>query len=178
MRANIEGFLALIAGIPERVLGALRGAGSWLVGIGKDLIQGLISGAQSVLSNLGKFFLDVVPAWIREPFKQALGIHSPSTGFAGYAINLGEGLLVGADQIQPQVTARMGSLVEVPNVRANIDGAVADARDTGAAARLPETLVIVDADGQLIGRMRVEADRRILRADEVSEMVLRGGTLR
>lgn len=68
-----------------------------LFAAGKQLIDGLINGAGSMLKNLGKFFLDLVPGWIKGPFKLALGIKSPSKVFAGYGEYIAEGL---ADGIQ------------------------------------------------------------------------------
>lgn len=47
-----------------------------------------------------------------------------------------------------------------------------------AAASGPTTLVIVDADRQLIGRMQVEADGRIARADQTTDQTIRGGVIR
>lgn len=63
--------------------------------IGKQMIDGLIKGAGSMLKNMGKFFLDLVPKWIQKPFKLALGIKSPSKIFAGYGENITEGLVNG-----------------------------------------------------------------------------------
>ena len=63
--------------------------------IGKDMINGLLKGAGSLLKNIGKFFLDLVPKWIQTPFKLALGIKSPSKVFAGYGENITEGLTNG-----------------------------------------------------------------------------------
>jgi phage-related minor tail protein len=65
--------------------------------IGKDMINGLLKGAGSLLKNIGKFFLDLVPKWIQGPFKLALGIKSPSKVFAGYGENITEGLANGID---------------------------------------------------------------------------------
>jgi len=63
--------------------------------IGRDMINGLLNGAGSLLRNIGKFFLDLVPKWIQGPFKLALGIKSPSKVFAGYGEDITEGLTNG-----------------------------------------------------------------------------------
>ena len=91
--ANAIGF---VQELPGKVMDALKNAGSWLVQTGKDMIQGLIDGAGSLLANIGNFFLDKLPWWIKEPFKKALGISSPSKVFHGYGQNIGEGLVNGA----------------------------------------------------------------------------------
>lgn len=89
---NVVGF---VAGIGGRILGALGSFGSLLYNSGRDMINGLINGAKSLLGNIGKFFLDVVPGWIRDPFAKALGIHSPSRVFADYGKNIVQGLTNG-----------------------------------------------------------------------------------
>lgn len=58
-------------------------------------------GAGSLLRNLGSSFLDLVPSFIREPFKQALGIRSPSRVFKGFGVNVIEGLAIGLEQLRP-----------------------------------------------------------------------------
>lgn len=82
--------------LPGKILGVLKGAATWLVDVGKDMIQGLLDGAGSLLSKIGEFFLDKLPGWIVWPFKKALGIASPSKVFYGFGVNIGEGLVNGA----------------------------------------------------------------------------------
>ena len=84
-----------VGGIGGKILGALGSFGSLLYNSGRDMINGLINGAKSLLGNIGKFFLDVVPGWIRDPFAKALGIHSPSRVFADYGKNIVQGLTDG-----------------------------------------------------------------------------------
>lgn len=84
-----------VGGIGGKILGALGSFGSLLYNSGRDMINGLINGAKSLLGNIGKFFLDVVPGWIRDPFAKALGIHSPSRVFADYGKNIVQGLTNG-----------------------------------------------------------------------------------
>jgi tape measure domain-containing protein len=84
----VTGFLG---GVGSKIMGIFSGAGSWLFNTGKDIINGLINGASSLLSKIGEMFLNIIPGWIKDPFKKALGIHSPSTVFAGYAHNTIDG---------------------------------------------------------------------------------------
>lgn len=83
--------------LPGKILNAVGNFGGTLVQSGKDLIQGLIDGAGSLLSKIGELFLNKVPGWIKGPFKKALGIASPSKVFKGYGKNLIEGLIKGVD---------------------------------------------------------------------------------
>lgn len=89
--------LDLVGSIPSKVKGFFSDAGSWLVSAGRNIIDGLINGAGQLLPKIGQFFLDKLPGFIREPFKQALGIRSPSRVFAGFGRNIMEGVNVGVD---------------------------------------------------------------------------------
>lgn len=93
--------------LPGRILGALGNLGGLLYNAGRDLIQGLLNGAGSLLANIGKFFVDKLPGFIKEPFKAALGIHSPSRVFFGYGDDTAQGYL---DGIASQRSAIMNSM--------------------------------------------------------------------
>lgn len=81
--------------IPNKVGQVFAGAGRWLYDAGRNIIDGLINGAGSLLSNIGNFFLNLVPDWIKGPFKAALGIASPSRVFYGYGDNTVQGYIDG-----------------------------------------------------------------------------------
>lgn len=92
-------------GIKDKVFGALGDAGKMLWDWGVNLIQGLLDGAGSLLGKIGDFFLDKIPGWIKEPFKKAMGINSPSKVFMEYGGYLGEGLIAGTEAMTDQVQA-------------------------------------------------------------------------
>lgn len=106
----IGGLVSFFGGLPGRVMGAIGGFGSLLYNSGRDLINGLINGAGSLLNNIGRFFLDKVPDFIKEPFKKALGIHSPSKVFAGFGVNTVQGLVNGITGSRGLISSAMGSL--------------------------------------------------------------------
>ncbi|MBT2594730.1 phage tail tape measure protein [Arthrobacter sp. ISL-72] len=106
--------LGVLGGLGSQIMGILSGAGNWLYGIGRNIVEGLISGVQSLAGTIGNAFLSMVPGWIVGPFKQALGIASPSKVFAGFGENIGEGVLVGVGRTQSRIDDRMASLVTVP----------------------------------------------------------------
>lgn len=83
--------------LPGRILSALKGAGRALFSVGRDLVQGLLDGAGSLLRNVGNFFVDMLPGWIQGPFKRALGISSPSKVFAGFGRDIIDGLVQGLE---------------------------------------------------------------------------------
>lgn len=92
------------------IIDSFAEVGKGMFNIGKDLIQGLIDGAGSLLSKLGEFFLDKVPGFIKEPFKKALGISSPSKVFMEYGKNITDGLIAGVKKYQPDVDAAVNGL--------------------------------------------------------------------
>lgn len=91
--------------MPGNILGFFSGIGSMLFNVGKDLIQGLFNGISSLAGSIGSFFLSILPDWIKTPFKIALGIHSPSTIFAEFGKNIGDGLVGGIDSMMGKVAS-------------------------------------------------------------------------
>lgn len=112
MIGQVGGFFS---GLWGTITGALSGAGTWLYNAGRNIVDGLFNGIKSLAGTIGNFFLSLLPGWIVEPFKLALGIHSPSTLFAGFGQNIGEGVLVGVGRMQGRIDDRMSSLVTVPD---------------------------------------------------------------
>lgn len=108
--AGIGAVVSFVSGLPGKIVGVLSGLGTSLYNIGKNMIQGLLDGAGSLLKNIGSFFLNIVPGWIKDPLKQALGINSPSTVFAGYGVNIGQGLIDGVASMRPAVAAELAGL--------------------------------------------------------------------
>lgn len=98
----------------EQIKGFFNGAGDWLYQSGKDVVNGFIEGAKSMFVNIGRIFLNTLPEWIRTPFMSALGIHSPSTVFAGYGRNIVQGLIVGVSGEAATLDATMSGLVSAP----------------------------------------------------------------
>lgn len=107
--------ISFFQNLPGNILGFFGDIGSWLYSAGTDLISGLLNGIQSMAGSIGSFFLSLLPSWIVGPFKTALGIASPSKVFKGYGRNIAQGLVLGVDAEQDAVSARMASLVEVPD---------------------------------------------------------------
>lgn len=103
----VTGFLG---GVGKKIGDLFAGAGTWLVDAGKNIINGLINGASSLLSKIGDMFLDIIPGWIKEPFKKALGIKSPSTVFAGFGGNITQGLVNGITANADSVASAVGGL--------------------------------------------------------------------
>lgn len=158
---KFEAMVEFVRGIPGEIVSALGNMGRTLYNSGKNLIQGLIDGAGSLLRKIGEFFLDLLPGWIVAPFKSALGIHSPSKVFAGFGENIGEGVLDGVARTKGDIDSAMGDLVTPPNAPAFASPNAGDglASTLAASVAMPTVLEVRDVDGDLIGRMQVEAGR-------------------
>ncbi|WIC40014.1 tape measure protein [Gordonia phage Dakiti] len=132
----VAGFLKWIGGIPGMLLGKLGDGAKVLYNYGKDMIQGLMNGTAGLLKKLGDWFLDKIPGWIKTPFKKALGIASPSKVFAGYGVNIGEGLVKGIGSMQGQVesaSVAMAAAADKGEVGGMAISAVADTSSVGGS---------------------------------------------
>jgi len=93
----IQAIPQLIAAIPQIITAIVSGLGSAVgsvMQIGMDIVKGLWEGIKSMgkwlSDSVGNFFGGIV-----DGVKGLLGIHSPSTVFAGIGGNMGEGIGVG-----------------------------------------------------------------------------------
>ena len=102
-------------------MGSLVGLGSLLYNAGRDVIQGFLNGAGSLLATLGTFFLNKLPGFIREPFKKALGIQSPSTVFAGFGKNVVQGLANGINGSSGLLASAMAGVSDQMQVSSTLD---------------------------------------------------------
>jgi len=103
-------FVGFFQRLPGTVINAIGNLGGLLYNSGRDMIHGLLNGAGSLLGSVGRFFLDRLPGWIVGPFKKALGIHSPSTVFAGYGTDVVQGLASGITASRGLVSSAMKGL--------------------------------------------------------------------
>lgn len=101
-----------ITGWKDRIIGIFSTAGKWLWDAGKNIVQGLIDGIKSLAGAIGTAFLDTIPGWIKDPFKKALGIASPSKVFAGYGADIGDGLIAGLEGVEGRVAGATAGLAD------------------------------------------------------------------
>ena len=149
-----------VSDIKDTVTGALKGAASWLYGTGESVVKGLISGIGSLKSSVTSALLNLLPEPLRK-FAGKLGINSPSKVFAGFGENVGQGFTSGIDSTLADVEAATTRLAATS--LAGFDPGSLAPTITPAAMTIasPKHLVIVDADGALIGRMKVAADQAL-----------------
>ena len=133
----INGLIGFFRDLPGKVISAIGNMGKLLYNSGRDLINGLLNGAGSLLSNIGNFFLDKLPGFIKGPFKKALGIASPSKVFAGFGKFIGQGVIVGVDKTAKAVKASVNSMAnEAIAGMAGIDSTMANGfNSSNATAR-------------------------------------------
>ena len=96
-KAGVAKVTGIVGTIKTKVLGALAGAGEWLLSVGKNIIDGLGRGIDSGLDwvrskveGLG----NMIPGWL----KRVLGIHSPSRVMAQLGVYIAQGIAVGIGQ--------------------------------------------------------------------------------
>lgn len=113
-RTGIDNVMRFVGDLGGKVLGALSSAGTWLVDVGKNIIQGLIDGVGSMIQNAIDAVLDVGGAML-DGIKGFLGIKSPSRVFRSeVGRQIGVGLAMGIADSQGLVSAAIDDLVSVP----------------------------------------------------------------
>lgn len=111
----IDGFLGFFRDLPGKVMGFLSNAGSWLLNVGKDIIDGLVKGIQNMAGTVAKAILNLIPEAIRGPIEQALGIRSPSRVAMWWMEMIGAGFVKQAPAEQARISRVMDSLVTAPS---------------------------------------------------------------
>ncbi len=90
------------AGLGTKVWNELKKT-DWIQ-VGKDIINGIIEGIQSFAQGFGKYFQFII-----DVFKDLFGIHSPSTVFSDFGINIIQGLINGIGNIWGSVNSKFSS---------------------------------------------------------------------
>ncbi|MER5862206.1 phage tail tape measure protein [Kitasatospora sp. NPDC002040] len=111
-------FITWVGGLAVRVMDAVGDFRSLLVEKGKDLARGIWDG----ISGMGGWLKDKLIGWAKDsipgPIADALGIHSPSRVMAARVGRwIPAGIAAGVDQAEPDLTARLRTLVTIPPVR-------------------------------------------------------------
>lgn len=166
VRSRISSVVTILKGLPGKALGALKGIGSTLLSAGGDLIRGFIRGIENsaggIITAIKNAITDKLPGFV----KDALDIRSPSRVFMELGGYVSEGMALGITKGGPSVTKAADALVAIPSTKSVTSSAAGVAT---AAYAGPSTLVLVDADGVLIGRMRVEGAGSVSAASRSAE---------
>ncbi|MDR3134263.1 MAG: phage tail tape measure protein [Prevotellaceae bacterium] len=114
-----DDIVAFFENIWEGIKNAFSAAWNWFLSLpekfaqfGRNIIQGLINGITGALSGLWNIIKNLVVNKIGKFFANLLGIHSPSTMFAKFGLNITQGLVVGVDKGEDAVGNATGGLAE------------------------------------------------------------------
>lgn len=150
-QTGVGSLWSFIRGLPGQIIGFFSGAGGWLFSAGVNIVRGLISGVRSLAGTIGAVFLNQLPDWIRGPFESALGIHSPSKVFAGYGVNIVDGLLNGIDSRQGVLDQSVRAMVTVPDALLSDSRAATNASGAGGSVQITNYITQPE-DPRIIGR--------------------------
>lgn len=145
-----DGFADLmetIRGWKDNVIGWFSDAGSWLLQAGKDIVQGIIDGVTSMGGAVWDAFMNMLPDWVKDPFKKALGIESPSRVFMEYGRNIGEGVIEGVRSMEAGVAAATEDMAASAAAAASSASPVVEMGVAASAVPSPGPSVPVGAPG-------------------------------
>ena len=132
---NWSRIVAFFKNAPAQLINFFKNLPAQFVQMGKDIINGLINGAGTLLPKIGEFFLNMLPGWIVEPFKKALGIASPSKLFDVFGRNIIQGLNRGLTKSASTIESTM------TRVSDRIAKALDNKKISAATARTANNLV-------------------------------------
>ena len=157
LSGDIGGLVKIVGTIKGKVLGALAGAGSWLISVGKNIIQGLINGIGDMAGWLKNKIGSVINGAI-DWAKGLLGIASPSKVFKQIGIYTGQGLVKGLDAMGSKIRNAAGDMaVEVetgfkqPKLALNAAGGI------GTAGGNTYQITVNALDPTTAGRVVIDA---------------------
>lgn len=142
--SGVGAVVSLVQSLPSRITAALAGAGTWLVQVGRDIIQGLINGVSGMIQNAINAVQNVGGAML-DGVKSFLGIKSPSRVFrdeVGKMVGLGLLEGVGDAAINGRIDSAVQHMVNVPSMAGSASGA------------FPAVVTLVDTDGSIIAHTR------------------------
>jgi hypothetical protein len=102
--------------LPKRILHALAGAGKWLLGIGKDIIMGLVHGMEKGF-DVVRHTIAHIASNVLNFFKSGFGIFSPSRPMMDMGGKLMEGLAAGVTNNKHLASKAISGInLNVPNI--------------------------------------------------------------
>jgi len=120
--------------------------------LGEDIVFGIINGTASLGDLLKRFFAQVATNFILGPLAKVLGIFSPSKVTAGMGVNLGRGLVLGMDRMQPAVAAAAVALasaatLNLPDQSLAVSSDISNTTEIIASIEPANPQIIVDMSG-------------------------------
>ncbi|HEX8626740.1 MAG TPA: hypothetical protein VF755_01025 [Catenuloplanes sp.] len=105
--------LRVIATLPEQIRRVFTGASSWLVGAGRAIVDGLLSGIRQMAARAIQAARDVASSMLNAA-KNVLGIRSPSRAFEQIGAQTVAGFVAGIDQARPAASRAMAAVLTPP----------------------------------------------------------------
>jgi hypothetical protein len=164
--------VGFIKGIPGKILSALGNMGNLLLGIGGDIVQGLVNGLRNSVSRVADAARELV-SHIPEPIRKFLHIGSPSRLMRDIGQDTGAGLELGLLDSVPSIASAAGRMVgaALPSTELQLGARVTGANVGGSqlvelspaalgalASALPDVLVQVLLDSEPIAAV---VDKRL-----------------
>nr|DAH14762.1 MAG TPA: minor tail protein [Caudoviricetes sp.] len=127
----------------------------WFTGIGEDIVNGLKNGIKNIWNTFTNWISGLFENSLVGRIMDLLGIHSPSTVFAGIGENMAEGLAVGWGDAIGGVSAQMQQSIPTPNAAmGNIAAGMVNGMSAAMAGNMPQsaTIVLKTANGTELAR--------------------------
>ena len=115
--STVSTVVAVFSRLPGLIRGALAGAGSWLVSVGRSIVQGLINGIRSAIGGVVSAITGGLGGAVAKA-RRFLEINSPSKLMAReVGAPIGEGIAYGVEQEAPSMMNRIeGALHGIDNL--------------------------------------------------------------
>lgn len=162
--------VAEVASWPGRIIAVLGSLGGLLLGVGADIVQGLINGLRSKLGELAAAAGEIAST-VKGAVTGLLGIRSPSTVMHGYGENVNQGLVNGMNagkgdiqrtaeelakglrsgfgdnpNIQIKIVINSGDLSQIDKAASSVDNLGKSAKETHTAlTSVEQALKDIDA---------------------------------
>lgn len=110
-RRGVGSLLSFVGRLPKMILSGLGNLSRLLWDSGKNVVQGLIGGIKSMAGDVVTTLVNLLPPALRK-FAGKLGIHSPSTVFHEFGVNIVDGLRLGIEHSKAALQKTMDGLVD------------------------------------------------------------------
>ena len=160
---GISRVVGFFSGLIGKIKGALSGAGSALLGVGKDIVNGLINGIKGMGGKIGDALVALLPGPLKK-FAGKLGIASPSKVFATFGKYVGQGFVNGIVGTRARVTTTFEKLAKLASDTHNkgIVALVASAR--------PKLLGLASAYESATARSKSAVDKLTALKDSAAQL--------
>jgi phage-related protein len=144
-----------ISGLRDVVVGAVSGAGQWLAGAGKAIIDGLISGIRGAIGGVKDLLNSVtglIPDWKGPPSTDAKLLVNNGRLIMG-------GLITGINDRTGDLRSTLqGITTQIPQYQMRRSLLTDADAQSAAVGGMPDQITLVDQDGSILARTRVIAD--------------------